>query len=59
MFELQPIAPGHKPAAYSELAGQMAALLHGEDDFVANAANTAARLWHSLPGLNWPGVIWF
>jgi GAF domain-containing protein len=34
----------------------LTALLHGESDFIANAANTSALLWHSLPGLNWVGV---
>jgi len=55
MFELKALAPADKPAAYAELAGQLAALLHGERDWVANAANTAALLWHSLPDLNWAG----
>ena len=55
MFELKPLAWANKPAAYAELAGQLAALLHGERDWVANAANTAALLWHSLPNLNWAG----
>jgi len=55
MFELKPLAWANKPAAYAELAGQLAALLHGERDWVANAANTAALLWNSLPVLNWAG----
>ena len=55
MFELKALAPADKPLAYAELAGQLAALLHGERDWVANAANTAALLWHSLPDLNWAG----
>jgi GAF domain-containing protein len=37
------------------LASQLAALLHGERDWIANAANTSALLWHSLPDLNWAG----
>jgi len=45
-----------KPAAYANLARQLAALLHGESDFIANAANTSALLWHTLPELNWAGV---
>lgn len=55
MFELKSISQADKPAAYAELAGQLAALLHGERDWVANAANTVALLWHSLPDLNWAG----
>ena len=31
------------------------ALLEGERDRIANAANVAALVYHSLPGLNWAG----
>ena len=41
--------------AWSELARDLTALLHGERDLVANAANTAALIWDALPGLNWAG----
>jgi GAF domain-containing protein len=41
--------------AWSELARDLAALLHGERDLIANAANTAALIWDALPGLNWAG----
>jgi len=44
-----------KAAGYRELEKQLHALLHGERDFIANCANTAALLWHSLPDLNWAG----
>ena len=44
-----------KAAGYAELDRQLQALLHGERDLVANAANTAALLYHALPGLNWAG----
>jgi GAF domain-containing protein len=40
---------------YLELAEELAALLAGESDKVANAANTAAAIYHSLPDLNWAG----
>lgn len=56
MFELKPPSHVDKAAAYSELEKQLRALLHGERDFIANCANTAALLWHSLPELNWAGV---
>jgi len=56
MFELKPLNLTDKPAAYAELEKQLRALLHGERDFIANCANTAALLWHSLPDLNWAGV---
>jgi L-methionine (R)-S-oxide reductase len=55
MFELTGSLPAAKPAIYAHLEGQLRALLHGERDFIANAANTAALLYHSLPGLNWAG----
>lgn len=42
-------------AAWRDLARDLAALLSGERDLVANAANTAALIWDALPGLNWAG----
>jgi len=42
-------------AGWRDLARDLAALLHGERDLVANAANTAALIWDALPGLNWAG----
>jgi L-methionine (R)-S-oxide reductase len=42
-------------AAYAELARDLRALLAGERDMVANAANTAALIWDALPDLNWAG----
>jgi len=44
-----------KARGYGELAAALAALLQGETDPVANAANTAALLYWSLPDLNWAG----
>ncbi len=55
MFELKPIVAADKAAAYRELETQLRALLTGERDFIANAANTAALLYHTVPGLNWAG----
>jgi GAF domain-containing protein len=40
---------------YESLAEQLDALLGAETDQVANLANTAALLWHTLPDLNWAG----
>jgi GAF domain-containing protein len=45
----------NRPAAYAELAGSLEALLAGESDLVANAANMAALIYWSLPDLNWAG----
>jgi L-methionine (R)-S-oxide reductase len=45
-----------KPAeAYADLARDLRALLSGETDLVANAANTSALLFDALPDLNWAG----
>jgi L-methionine (R)-S-oxide reductase len=42
-------------AAYDQLARDLSALLSGERDLIANAANTAALIYDALPGLNWAG----
>jgi GAF domain-containing protein len=47
--------PADKPTAYAELETSLRALLEGEHDLVANAANLAALLFWSLPQLNWAG----
>ena len=47
--------PRDKAAAYAELAQQLRALLAGEHDLIASAANMAALLFWSLPDLNWAG----
>jgi GAF domain-containing protein len=44
-----------KSQLYRELAEQLSALLAGEPDRIANAANMAALLSHGLPNLNWAG----
>ena len=44
-----------KPELYRDLARQLAALIAGEPDPIANAANTAALIYHGLPNLNWAG----
>lgn len=44
-----------KPATYAELAAELAALIAGEPDLVANTANMAALIYHRLPELNWAG----
>jgi L-methionine (R)-S-oxide reductase len=44
-----------KPELYRELATQLAALLAGETDRLANAANMAALIYQGLPDLNWAG----
>jgi L-methionine (R)-S-oxide reductase len=44
-----------KAELYAGLQLQLRSLLDGERDFIANAANLSALLYHSLPDLNWAG----
>jgi L-methionine (R)-S-oxide reductase len=44
-----------KPQLSRELATQIAALIEGETDAVANMANCAALIFNSLPDVNWAG----
>jgi GAF domain-containing protein len=44
-----------KPELYRDLAAQLEALIAGESDRIANAANLAALVYHGLPDLNWAG----
>lgn len=44
-----------KVVLYADLAGQIDALLAGESDVMANLANAAAAIYHTLPELNWAG----
>ena len=46
---------GSKPEQYAQLAAQARALVQGEPDRIANAANLASLVFHSLPDLNWVG----
>jgi GAF domain-containing protein len=50
---------GSKPEQYRQLAEQARALLHGESDRIANAANLAALVFHALPALNWVGFYFY
>jgi GAF domain-containing protein len=44
-----------KAAQYDQLARELSSLLEGENDLIANMANCAALVYHSLPELNWVG----
>ena len=44
-----------KAELYAQLLSQLAALVEGERDFIANAANCAALLFQWLPDINWAG----
>ena len=58
MFTASTLA-GSKPEQYRQLAEQARALLHGESDRIANAANLSALVYHALPQLNWVGFYFF
>jgi len=44
-----------KAEMYSQLLSGVKAIVEGERDLIANAANGAAILFHSLPDINWAG----
>ena len=50
---------GSKPEQYAQLLAQARALVHGESDRIANAANLSALIYHALPQLNWAGFYFF
>lgn len=50
---------GSKAEQYAALTAQAQALLHGERDAIANAANLSALVYHALPDLNWVGFYLF
>lgn len=50
------IEPGNsKSKLYEQICEQLQELIGGEKNFVANAANTSALLFQSLPDVNWVG----
>jgi L-methionine (R)-S-oxide reductase len=55
VFTLTQPAAASKTELYQELSSQLASLLEGEHNSIANAANTAALLYHTLPDVNWAG----
>lgn len=57
-FKAAPLT-GSKPDQYAQLQAQARALLQGERDRIANAANFAALVYHALPGFNWLGFYFF
>ncbi len=47
------------PAMYDTLVSQASALFDGEPDQIANAANLAALVYHTVPDLNWAGFYFY
>lgn len=58
MFAVESLS-GPKPAQYAQLLAQARALLAGERDRIANAANLSALVYHALADLNWVGFYFF
>ena len=54
-IELEPIGAASKAQLHATLATQLSSLLEGERDLIANAANFASLVYHSLPDINWAG----
>lgn len=52
---VEAIAPGSKAQFYEAFQRQLAAVLEGERDWVANLAQASALLMQLLPNLNWAG----
>jgi GAF domain-containing protein len=56
MFEVKDIpSSDNKRDLYASLAQQLSALLEGEPDAIANAANMSALVYQFMPDLNWAG----
>ena len=58
MFTTQSLI-GDKADQYAQLLEQARALMSGERDRIANAANLSALVYHSLPALNWAGFYFY
>ena len=50
---------GDRHQQYAQLLAQARALMHGEHDRIANAANLSALVFHALPDLNWVGFYFY
>ena len=59
MFQAAPLSAESKPGLYAGLAAQARALLEGERDRIANAANLSALAFQALPNLNWAGFYFY
>lgn len=58
MFASTPLE-GDKASQYGQLQAQVRALLSGEHDRIANAANLSSLVFNALPDLNWVGFYFF
>jgi GAF domain-containing protein len=55
MFSTPDLSSLPKADLYRELAAQISGLIESETDPVANMANCASLIFHSVPKLNWAG----
>jgi len=55
VFQAKVSESASKPDLYRQLAEALSALVHGERDAIANAANMSALLYMTMPDLNWAG----
>jgi GAF domain-containing protein len=55
MFEIKASHSTSKREQYADLVEQARGMLAGEPSLIANAANFAALVFHSLPDFNWAG----
>jgi L-methionine (R)-S-oxide reductase len=59
MFAIQSLPPGASKADnYRQIYRELAELVKGESNFLANAANVVSLIYHVLPDLNWVGFYW-
>lgn len=59
MFAIKSLPPGaSKAESYRQIYRELAELVKGEPNFLANAANTVSLLFHQLPDVNWVGFYW-
>lgn len=59
MFSSSSLADLPKPEQYASLLAQAQALMSGESNQIANAANLSALVMSSLPELNWAGFYFY
>ena len=59
MFSSSSLADLPKPEQYASLLAQAKALMSGESNQIANAANLSALVMSSLPELNWAGFYFY
>lgn len=55
MHTLQALDQADKTTFYVDLEKQLAAVLEGERNLIANAANVSALIYEMVPNLNWAG----